>query len=380
MYSSKLDKKAPRNAVLTGALFALLSGCGGGHATQKKVVQPTGPAPDAWRKQALQLNVEGFMFSGGTQPSAASWAGSGSWIAPNIAVTNAHVALRGLKITGKDDLGKTYDFDEILAVDEEADLAIIKTKGLGKTYDFDEILAVDEEADLAIIKTKGQSDSHLDIEPKPADPKSLRGKEVRVIGNTGNLGLSFYDGRITNVVGDDNNPVLLHDANTAGGSSGGPLISKDGKLVGVNHSSLPSLNAKAAAPSWVVQRVFDEGMKHQALALKDAFDPANLPVDWYVERAVCLKPGEAYKGVFATVATNDLVADITPAQNAPMGFVLTDGQEDLAEAVVNNEAQGAWTLHGGGQYVFGVVNPKDATAAACATVKFGRINWKERFK
>jgi hypothetical protein len=38
-----------------------------------------------------------------------------------------------------------------------------------------------------------------------------------------------------------------------------------------------------------------------------------------------------------------------------------------------------WTLRGGGQYVFGVVNPKDAPGPACATVKFGRINWSDRF-
>jgi S1-C subfamily serine protease len=338
-------------SALVAALLVAATACGGGN--KPKVVAPTGPAPDAWRKQALSLNVEGYTFGGGTSPTAASWAGSGAWIAPNIAVTNAHVALRGLKITGKDDLGKSYEFTDILAVNEEAD--------------------------LAIIKTAGASDSFLNILDKPADPKSLRGTDVRVIGNTGNLGLSFYDGRITNVVGDDN-PILLHDANTAGGSSGGPLINKQGLLVGINHSSLPSLNAKAAAPSWIVKRVMDDASKHTPQKLAQAFDPGNLPVNWYVERAVCLKPGEVFKGVFAAVATNDLVADITPAQPAPMGFVLSDGQEALAESMVTGKAQGAWTLHGGGQYVFAVVNPKDATAPACATVKFGRINWAERFK
>ena len=350
--SRRADRRVAGFAV-AGALFMTLSACGPG---DKKVVAPKGPDPDAWRKQSLSLEVEGFMFGGGTTPAAAAWAGSGAWIAPNVVVTNAHVALRGLKITGKDDLGKKYEFTKILAVNEEADLALITTD------------------------TATASDSFLPLLDKPADPKSLRGTNVRVIGNTGDLGLSFYDGRITNVVGEDNNPVLLHDANTAGGSSGGPLITKEGKLVGVNHSSLPSLNAKAAAPSWIVKTVVDGSNGHTPLALKDAFNSANLPVNWYVERAVCLKPGEVFKGVFAAVATNDLVADITPAQTSPMGFVLMNGNESLAEAVITGKAQGAWTLHGGGQYVFGVVNPKDAAGPACATVKFGRINWSERFK
>lgn len=336
-------------------LIAACSGGGGKHeAKAPEVVAAKPPAADAWRKQSLSIEVQGYMFSGAVQPSGAKWAGSGAWLAPNVAVTNAHVALRGLKITGKDDLGKEYVFDQILAVNEEAD--------------------------LAIIKTSGASESFLPMLAKPADPKSLRGTNVRVIGNTGDLGLSFYDGRITNVVGESNNPVLLHDANTAGGSSGGPLIDKSGTLVGINHSSLPSLNAKAAAPAWIVHDTYDAAAKKTPRALTDAFNPADLPVSWYVERAVCMKPGEIFKGEFAAVATNDLVADVTPAQNTPMGFVLANGNEAMSESVITGKAQGVWTLHGGGQYMFGLLNPKDATAPACATVKFGRIDWAARFK
>lgn len=319
----------------------------------EKTEEPKASPEDAWKQESLSLAVQGYMFSGATQPEGASWAGSGSWIGPNTVVTNAHVALRGLKIIGTDDLGKTFEFDQILAVDEEADLAIIKASGTG-------------------------SDIYLKLAERPEDPRSLRGTNVRVIGNTGGLGLSFYDGRITNVVGKENTTVLLHDANTAGGSSGGPLINPAGDLVGVNHSSLPSLNAKAAAPSWVVKDVVSKA--GAAKSLKDAFDPADLPVSWYVERAVCLKPGEMFKGAFATVATNDLVAEITPAQATPIGFVVHNGQEAIAEAVVTGKAQGAWTLRGGGQYVFAVLNPKDAPGPNCATVKFGRIDWAARFK
>lgn len=339
------------SALLTGALYLSLTACGGKPAPEK----PKASA-DEWRKQSLSLSVEGYMFGGALKPAASSWVGSGAWIGPNIAVTNAHVALRGLKIIGKDDLGKQYEFSEILAVDEEAD--------------------------LAIIKAAPGSESYLNLLDKPLDPKSLRGTNVRVVGNTGGLGLSFYDGRITNVVGEEpGSTVLLHDANTAGGASGGPLINPAGNLVGINHSSLPSLNAKAAAPAWVVKKLADQAATNKSLPLADAFNPANMPVSWYVERAVCMKPGEVFKGVFAAVATNDLVAEVTPAQaGAPMGFVLLNGNEVLSEAVITGKAQGAWTLLAKGQYVFAVVNPKDAPAAACATVKFGRINWADRFK
>lgn len=343
-------------STLAAALYMSLTGCGG----PAKSVEPVKPAKSEtdWRKQSLSLSVDGYMFGGGVKPAAASWHGSGAWIAPNMAVTNAHVALRGLKIVGKDDFGKAYEFTEVVAVDESADLAIIKASAPG-------------------------TESYLDLVERPTDPKSLRGTNVRVIGNTGGLGLSFYDGRITNVVGEADVSVLLHDANTAGGASGGPLIeSKTGNLVGVNHSSLPSLNAKAAAPSWVVKRLIDQAATNTAMPLAEAFSPANLPVDWYVERAVCMQPGELFKGVFAAVATNDLVADITPAQpGAQIGFILVRGSgEELAKAVVSGKTQGAWTLRGGGEYVFGVLNPKEAAAPTCATIKFGRINWGLRFR
>jgi S1-C subfamily serine protease len=335
---------------LAGALSLGLAACGG----PAKTVKPT-KSEDDWRKQSLQLTVEGFMFGGAVQPAAATWFGSGAWIGPNVAVTNAHVALRGLKIVGKDDHGKEYVFDEILAVDESADLAIIRASSGVERY-------------LALVD-------------RPEDPKSLRGTNVRVIGNTGGLGLSFYDGRITNVIGDPENPVLLHDANTAGGASGGPLIeSRSGDLVGVNHSSMPAINAKGAAPSWIVKKLVEQASTNRPLPLREAFATADMPVSWYVERALCLKPGEMFKGVFAAVATNDLVADVTPAQaGSPIGFILVGGNQELAKAVITDRAVGAWTLTQKGEYVFAVVNPQAAPGPACATVKFGRINWGERF-
>lgn len=362
-----IRSRTGRSCVATFVFFAstTLAACGGAPAPAPTApepmaaatpAEPAKPAEDAWRKQSLELRVSGFMFNGALKPAPASWAGSGAWIGPNMAVTNAHVALRALQIEAKDDLGNVYNFNEILAVDEQADLAIIKA-------------------------TPG-SDAPLNILPRPADPKSLRGTKVRVIGNTGGLGLSYYDGRVTNVVGDADQAVLLHDANTAGGSSGGPLISVDsGKLVGINHSSLPSLNAKAAAPSWVVDNLKTQASSNKALAFTDAFSPADLPVSWYVERAVCLKPGEIFKGVFASVATNDMVADIAPAQAGQvLGFILLSGNTKLAEAVLTGRTQGAWTLKSKGQYVYALLNPKTAAAPACATVKFGRVEWAARLR
>lgn len=331
--------------------------CGGSSKDVEKPEPPTDTKPDkdAWRDQSLSLSVLGYQYTGALKPQPAKWAGSAAWIGSNVAVTNAHVALRGVGITGTDDRGNKYEFTEILAIDQQADLAIIRAP------------SVSDRPSLALLD-------------KPSEPKDLRGKTVRVIGNTGDLGLSFYDGRITNVVGEEGGAVLLHDANTAGGSSGGPLIENEtGKLVGVNHSSLPSLNAKAAAPSWIVKALMDQASTNTALPLTKAFAPTDLPVNWYVERAVCMKPGEVFKGVFAAVATNDLVVDITPAQaDAPMGFILARGKQALAQQVIKGKALGAWTLKGGGQYVYALLNPKQAKSPVCATVRFGRIDWAKR--
>lgn len=346
-------------ALLVLAASGGLLACGGSSVATEKPTEPVEakPDPDAWRDQSLSLSVQGYQFKGALKPVPAAWSGSGAWIAPNLAVTNAHVALRGLKITAKDDRGKTFEFTEILGIDEQADLAIIRAKD------------VSDRPSLEMVQ-------------RPADPKDLRGTNVRVIGNTGGLGLSFYKGRITNVVGKEGGAVLLHDANTAGGSSGGPLLeNENGKLVGINHSSLPSLNAKAAAPSWIVQKLLTETATNKALPLVEAFAPKDMPVNWYVERAVCMKPGEVFKGVFAAVATNDLVADITPAQKGtPMAFILARGNQNIAKSIFTGKAVGAWTLPGGGQYVYALLNPKSARAPACATVRFGRIQWGQRLK
>lgn len=346
--------------ILWTALGLGLAACGGSSKTAKEPIAPepteTKPDENAWRNQSLALSVKGFMFKGGTKPEPAGWVGSGAWIGPNIAVTNAHVALRGLQITGTDDHGKEFEFTDVLAINQDADLAIIRAKDAS------------EAAPLALIDT-------------PAEIKDLRGTDIRVVGNTGGLGLSFYKGRITNVVGKKEEALLLHDANTAGGSSGGPLIEQEsGKLVGVNHSSMPALNAKGAAPSWIVSDLITKANSSQGLPFAKAFAPADLPVNWLTERAVCMKPGEAFKGVVNAVGTNDLVVHIKPAQSAPMAFILMQGgsSQPMAQALVNSETVGAWTLAAKGGYVYALVNPKTASKPVCSSVRFGRIDWAQR--
>lgn len=347
--------------MVAGVLALGLLACGGGEKPVKDPTPVVDQKPknveDEWRKQALSLSVEGYMFKGPLEPSDTSWSGSAAWVAPDLAVTNAHVALRAKRIVGKDDFGTEFVFDKIVAIDEGADLAIIKTA------------STHQGPSVAMVT-------------RPADPRSLRGTDIKVIGNTGGLGLSFYKGRITNVVEEHDSPVLLHDANTAGGASGGPLLeASSGKLVGVNHSSRPSLNAKAAAPSWAVEALLERARAGRALSFAEAFKTVEMPVDWYVERAFCLRPGQAFKSVFETVATNDLVASITPTRAGVLGFFLIRGDgKELAKQPITGPAQGAWTLLAKGGYVYAIVNPKAARSEACATVKFGRIDWSKRLK
>lgn len=346
--------------ILWTTLGLALAACGGSSkpATEPIAPLPTEVKPDenAWRDQSLAISVEGYMFQGGTEPAAASWVGSGAWIGPNLAVTNAHVALRGLHITAKDDRGQEFEFSEVVAIDQNADLAIIRASN------------TKDRPALTIIDT-------------PNEIKDLRGTDIRVVGNTGGLGLSFYKGRITNVVGSKEEALLLHDANTAGGSSGGPLIDQNsGKLVGINHSSMPALNAKGAAPAWIVGDLLAKANKSQGLPFEKAFAPADLPINWLTERAICMKPGEAFKGIVNAVGTNDLVVHIKPAQVAPMAFLLLQGGSNtpMAQAMLSGETIGAWTLAAKGSYVYALVNPKDASGPICSSVRFGRIDWAQR--
>jgi hypothetical protein len=357
-----------RAAVLTaaGVMVALGAACsgsqgrGGYHCCGPNEDDELLPAAyaDDWRSQSLSLSIKGYEFLGPLEPAHVQWVGLATWISPDLALTNAHVALRALEIVGTDDFGNEFVFDRIVAIDQGADLAIIQ----------------------AASPTASSAPHLLD---RPGDPRSLRGRTVRVVGTTGGLGLSLYEGRITNIKEIDQATVMLHHPPTAGRASGGLLFDAETyQLVGIAHASIPAINARAAAPSWVAQALAEKAASREGVALVEAFLLADVPVEWYVERASCLEPGQMIRGDFASMATNDVVAYVepSPSHGSLVVALARPGEEPMALQAITGRAQGAWTLPGGGQYMFAVANPEQASSVVCATVRFGRLDWDLRLE
>ena len=233
------------------AIALLASACGGGVD---------------WRRQTLSLSAAGYQFQG-TEIKGVGWSGSGVWLDEKTVMTNAHVAGKALKMQGKDDYGAEFTFKEILAYDGNLDIAILRSE-------------------------KASDAAELQLVQRPSDPKELRGTKVLAIGNTGGQGLSRYTGEVTNVVGNRTMENIVHSADISSGSSGGPLYSEDGELLGINKSINLALRQSFATPAWSVQKVVAAGRRSSGVELTKAFEPKNFPITLDVQRKFCLEPGE----------------------------------------------------------------------------------------
>ncbi len=160
--------------------------------------------------------------------------GSGFIIDPSgIAVTNNHV------VTGS---------------------ALLKVWVEGKQYNA-RILGVSECSDLAVIKIDGGPFPYLDWYQDTVKT----GLEVYAAGfPLGEPQFSLTKGIISKEKADGQTSwasldyVLGHDATINPGNSGGPLISGDGKVVGINYSSLASANQYFAIDEKTAKPVVDE--------------------------------------------------------------------------------------------------------------------------
>jgi len=133
--------------------------------------------------------------------------GSGFFVEPGVVVTNLHVvdgATKGVaKLVGKQ--GKM----EVVG-----------------------ILGIDQKHDLALLEVKGESKASLSLAPLDRDSMKI-GDKVYVIGNPQGLEGTFSDGIVSGVrtVGEDY--LLQITAPISPGSSGGPVLDKEGNVVGV---------------------------------------------------------------------------------------------------------------------------------------------------
>ncbi len=101
----------------------------------------------------------------------------------------------------------------------------------GVTYQVREILAYDENIDLAVIKVDGTFSNYANI----CKNEISVGTTIYAIGSSRGLTNTFSQGIVTyyNRVVDDVS-YIQHDASITNGNSGGPLINEYGEVIGIN--------------------------------------------------------------------------------------------------------------------------------------------------
>lgn len=129
--------------------------------------------------------------------------GSGFFISPRKIITNEHV------------VGGAYS------------AAVFTNEGY---YDLITILNADEHMDLAILSVVAENEVPLQIN---ADAEFKPGQRVVAIGNPLGLEKTLSDGLISAVRTIDQLQILQITAPISPGSSGGPLLDEDGRVVGV---------------------------------------------------------------------------------------------------------------------------------------------------
>jgi len=168
-----------------------------------RVSAPAVPGSEAeLARRALQSTVSiAMQASGGTVAGV----GSGFLVGPGLVVTNLHVVA-----------GHARGF--------------VKKPGLQTTAAILGVVAVDERADLAIVKVGPVEGEPLSV--APTDSASV-GDRVYVVGSPRALEGTFTDGLISGFRSERGVRYLQISAPISKGSSGGPVLSRTGAVVGV---------------------------------------------------------------------------------------------------------------------------------------------------
>jgi S1-C subfamily serine protease/tetratricopeptide (TPR) repeat protein len=162
----------------------------------------------------------------------------------------------------------------------------------GTALDVEGVAAANIDADLALLKAKGRALAHLPL-ADGALPKV--GSTVYAIGNPQGLTNTFSKGMVSGVRKMSNRQTVIQTtAAISAGSSGGPLLAADGRVVGVTSAfSRDGQNLNFAIPARQVRRL-----------LLTRGEPKKLPA------AASRRPnawnGEQLDQVWVAIAENDL--------------------------------------------------------------------------
>jgi len=245
--------------------------------------KPSKPAGDAVstlddvQTATIQIEAQGTSVDPqeGTQLNS-GWTGTGFFISPDgLAVTNNHV------VTG-------------------AAILKVYVGGESKSYNA-RIVAVSECADLAVIKVSGGEFPYLEW----YDGDVKVGMEVYAAGfPLGEPEYNLTKGIVSKAKAEGQtfwssiDSVIAHDATINPGNSGGPLVTPDGKVVGVNYRSRPDFN-----------QYFAIGRDIALPIIEDLEQGTNVNSIGVNGQAFTFGPNNEYPGIWAYSVESGSVAD-----------------------------------------------------------------------
>ncbi len=206
--------------------------------------------------------------------------GSGFIIDPSgIAVTNNHVVTGAalLKVWVGGDTSKTYNA-KVLGVSECSDLAVIQIDGTDFPY-------LEWLTDTVSVGLDVYSAGFPLGETEYTLTKGIVSKE----NADGSSDWASVDS------------VIMHDATINPGNSGGPLVSSDGKIVGVNYSSIFDANQYFAIGREKAIPIIDE--------LKTGKDKDTIGINGWAWSVI--EDGEEFSGIFVQSVESGSPADNT---------------------------------------------------------------------
>lgn len=288
------------------------------------------PTNNQLAQSNVSLAVSGFQFGGGLQPDSSGkpsgngmgvvpvqWWGSGFIVkSDGTLVTNYHVASKAISMVAIFDNGARYAIKHIKVYDPTRDLAVLKIDGTNR------------------FRAAPLGDSNS------VHPRDM----VLAVGNPHGAGLNITEGKITQVVRDDErHPVLIrHTAAIAGGNSGGALY-EGHYVVGVNSATWFGTQFHVAVPINEVKPLLTSRY-NRLLRLTNVFAPTleNIrskltsvgSVSGTVPAAAGDKPGQ-WNGSLELDRLTDYLFIVRAAKNADLNFVVLSPKKPIGLGATN---------------------------------------------
>lgn len=133
-----------------------------------------------------------------------------------------------------------------------------KSVGDQRTYTIEDIVAIDEKHDLAILRISGPKPPILDLEN--SDEIEI-GETIYTVGNPIGLEGTVSKGIVSSIRDFGSGTRIQIDAPTSPGNSGGPVLNEKGKVIGMSVSGFQGIgveNLNFAVPSNYLKALFSE--------------------------------------------------------------------------------------------------------------------------